>query len=80
MTGPEPAWTTAAVDALAAAAGAEHDFAGWLALVLARAAARAGSTAALVAGRPGSWEAADVLHLVRGTVGYDDEDLAHYRT
>jgi len=30
-------------------------------------------------GRPGSWEAADVLHLVRGTVGHDDEDLDGYR-
>jgi hypothetical protein len=32
-----------------------------------------------VQGRPGSWEAADVLHLIRGTVGHDDEQLDSYR-
>jgi hypothetical protein len=57
---------------------AEHDFAGWLAAVLATVAAGLGSSAALVQG-PGSWEAADVLHLVRGMVGHDDEQLDSYR-
>jgi hypothetical protein len=47
-----------AVRTLTAAARSEHDFAGWLANVLARVAANLGSTDALTAGRPGSWEAA----------------------
>ena len=72
-------YTEAAAAAIQAAAIAEHDFAGWLAGVLATAAAGLGSSPALVQGRPGSWEAADVLHLVRGTVGHDDEYLASYR-
>ena len=67
--------TAAALAAVITAAGAEHDFAGWLAMVLAMAAARLGSSAALTAGRDGSWEAADVMHLVRGTVGPQDEHL-----
>ena len=53
----------------------EHDFAGWLAAVLADVAARMGSSAALTAGRPGSWEAALVRELLAGTVGYADEYL-----
>jgi hypothetical protein len=69
----------AAIELLTAAARAEHDFAGWLADVLTYVAADLGSSHALVAGRPGSWEAADVLHLVQGTVGPDDEGLARYR-
>ena len=72
-------YTEAAASAIQAAAIGEHDFAGWLAGVLATAAASLGSTAALVQGRPGSWEAADALHLVHGTVGWDDEYLANYR-
>jgi hypothetical protein len=78
VNGPVPAHTVAAVDALAAGHAAEHDFAGWLADVLARLAARLGSSAALTGGRPGSWESADVLHLVQGTVGADDEGLSAY--
>jgi hypothetical protein len=70
--------TTAAVDALAAGHAAEHDFSEWLALVLARLAARLGSVDAVVAGRPGSWESAAVLQLLHGTVA-DDADLARYR-
>jgi hypothetical protein len=46
-----------------------------LARVLATAAAELGSTAALTAGRPGSWEADLVQQLVRGTVGEDDDYL-----
>ena len=71
----EPAYTRAAADTLTAAARAEHDFPGWLAVTLATAAARLGSSYALVAGRPGSWEADLVLRLVQGTVGWDDEYL-----
>jgi hypothetical protein len=65
-------------DVIAQAARTEHDFGGWLADVLAGAAAQLGSADALVAGRPGSWEAALVLQLVHGTVGWDDESLSGY--
>jgi hypothetical protein len=80
MTHSAPDYTTAAVDVLAAAHQAEHDFAGWLADVLARLAARLGSSAAVVEGRSGSWEAGLVLQLLHGTVGENDDILAGYRT
>ncbi|MGI8559041.1 MAG: hypothetical protein ACR2ND_12170 [Solirubrobacteraceae bacterium] len=57
----------------------QQDFGGWLAGVLARVSADLGSTFALTAGRPGSWEADLVQQLVKGTVGYDDDYLADYR-
>ncbi len=80
MSGSEPPpYTAAAVEALSAAHAGEHDFAGWLAAVLASVAARLGSVAALTAGRPGSWEAGLVDQLVAGTVGYEGEDLDAYR-
>jgi hypothetical protein len=68
-------YTSRAVAAITQAARAEHDFSGWLAQVLAAAAAQLGSSDALIAGRPGSWEAALVDQLVKGTVGHDDEYL-----
>jgi hypothetical protein len=74
-----PAYTRAAVKALTRAHRAEHDFAGWLAAVLATVAAGLGSTDALLAGRPGSWEAGHVRDLLAGTVGWDDEHLDSYR-
>ena len=74
MTG-DPAYTRAAVKAIARAVEHEHDFAGWLADVLARVAAAKGSSDALTAGRPGSWEAALVDQLVKGLTGPDDEYL-----
>jgi hypothetical protein len=66
--------------AIAAAVREEHDFGGWLAYVLASVAADLGSTEALTAGRPGSWEADLVRQLVKGTVGWEDEFLAGYRS
>ena len=65
--------------AILSAARAEHDFGGWLAGVLAAVCAELGSTDALTAGRPGSWEAALVQNLVKGTVGHDDEFLGDYK-
>ncbi len=59
--------TDRAVEALLRAARTEHDFAGWLASVLARVAGQLGSSDALTEGRPGSWEAALVGQLVSGT-------------
>ena len=57
----------------------EHDFGGWLASVLASVAAELGSTFALTAGRPGSWEADLVQQLGKGTVGWDDDYLDAYK-
>jgi hypothetical protein len=79
MTDSPDAYTTPAHAAILAAARAEHDFGGWLAGVLATVAADLGSTQALVANRPGSWEAEHVRGLVNGTVGWDDEFLADFR-
>ena len=76
MTG-DP-YTGQAVEAVTAAARAEHDFGGWLSLVLVRAAARLGNLDALTTGRPGSWEATLVDQLARG-LAFDDEGLAAYR-
>jgi hypothetical protein len=78
MTTPEPTYTDRATTAIVDAVHAEHDFGGWLAHVLATAAAELGSSTALTAGRPGSWEADLVQQLVRGTVGSDDDYLADY--
>jgi hypothetical protein len=66
------------IDAVLAVARDGQDVAGWLAGVLASAAAELGSTEALLAGRPGSWEAAAVCQLLTGTVGEADEYLADY--
>ena len=71
-------YTERATASIVAAVREEHDFSGWLAEVLATAAAQLGSTAALTAGRPGSWEADLIQQLVRGTVGWDDDYLANY--
>lgn len=71
-------YTGRALAAIGEAAATEQDFAGWLAVVLARAAAARGGSYALTAGRPGSWEALLVIHLIRGTVGWDDEYLSDY--
>jgi hypothetical protein len=68
-------YTSRGVAAIMQAARTEHDFAGWLAAVLAEAAGRLGSSDMLTAGRPGSWEAALVRQLLAGTVGEDDEHL-----
>jgi hypothetical protein len=70
--------TVTAVAAVIDAARREHDFGGWFADVLACVAAQLGSSAALTAGRPGSWEAALVRQLLAGTVGEDDEMLGDY--
>ena len=71
----DPPYTEHAVGALARAVEVERDFAGWLAGVLADVAAAKGSSAALTAGRPGSWEAALIRQLLAGTVGEHDEYL-----
>ncbi len=77
ITSPDD-YTQQASAAVPAAARAEHDFAGRLATVLARVASELGSSDAITAGRPGSWEADLVQQLSKGTVGYDDEFLTDY--
>jgi hypothetical protein len=72
-------YTFAAAAAVTRAAEEEHDFGGWLAVILCQAAARLGSSEHLVMGRDGSWEAEHVLALVRKTAGYQDEHLAYYQ-
>jgi hypothetical protein len=72
---PNPTYTVRAVNAITQAARVEHDFAGWLAHVLAAAAGQLGGSDELTIGRPGSWEASLVDQLVKGTVGYGDEYL-----
>ena len=77
MTAPAPApYTTQAATAILEAARAEHDFAGWLAAILAAVMACLDEGASLTDGRPGSWEAALVGQLVDGTAGA--ADLAGY--
>lgn len=73
-------YANAAHTAILAAVRDQHDFGGWLASVLSGVAAELGSTDALTAGRPGSWEAGLVQQLVKGTVGWDDDYLANYRS
>jgi hypothetical protein len=75
MTGHRRDYTERAATAVVEAARAEHDFGGWLAAVLATAAAELGSSRAVTASRPGSWEADLVIQLVCGTVGWNDEHL-----
>jgi fructose-1-phosphate kinase PfkB-like protein len=76
---PDADCTKKAQAAILAAVREQHDFGGWLAGVLATVAANLGSTEALTAGRPGSWEAQHVRALVNGTVGWGDEFLADYK-
>jgi hypothetical protein len=80
MTLPAQSYTERAATAVLEAVREQHDFGGWLAEVLATAAAELGTTAALTSGRPDSWEADLVQQLVRGTVGWDDDHLADYTT
>jgi hypothetical protein len=76
MTPREQSYTERAAAAVLEAAHEEHDFGGWLASVLVSAAADLGSSRALTAGRPGSWEADLVIQLMCGTAGWNDEYLA----
>lgn len=74
-------YTRQAVAAVRRAVQSEDDFPGWLAGVLATAVTdHEQGGYALVARRPGSWEAEHVHHLIVGTVGEDDEMLSLYRT
>jgi hypothetical protein len=84
MEKPEQRWieqySNRARAAILEAARDQRDFGGWLAGILCEVAAELGSTDALVAGRPGSWEADHVRGLAKGTVGWDDDYLPDYRS
>lgn len=56
------------------------DWAEFVTRALAGAAANVGGTEAILAGRPGSWEAAKVRDVLESTVGVDDEFLLEHRT
>ena len=72
-------YTFAALAAAITAAESEHDFGGWVADVLCRAAAHLGSADHLVMGRSGSWEAQHVTALVRNTAGPLPADLDRFK-
>lgn len=56
------------------------DFPEFVTTVLAAVAANVGSVDRVLTGRPGSWEAHGVEQLLRGAVGYGDQELLRYRT
>ena len=56
------------------------DWAEFVTLVLAGAAANIGSIETALAGRPGSWEADAVRRLLTATVGHDEQQLLTHRT
>jgi hypothetical protein len=56
------------------------DFAEFLTRAVAAAAANLGGVEALLAGRPGSWEAEHVRTMLHSTVGFDDAQLLGHRT
>jgi hypothetical protein len=62
----ESEYTQEATAAVRAAAAHEPDFGGWLASVLEVVARERGGSEALVAGRPGCWEAEHVRRLAAG--------------
>lgn len=56
------------------------DWAEFVALALAGAAANEGGIENVLAGRPGSWEADHVRQLLLSTVGHDEQELPGHRT
>jgi hypothetical protein len=56
------------------------DWAGFVAEAVCSAAANFGGVDRILAGRPGSWEADYLRRFMFGTVGWDEQDLASYRT
>lgn len=56
------------------------DFSAFLATALAATAANVGGVDRVIAGRPGSTESDLVEQLVRGRIGYEDQDLVQHRT
>ncbi len=71
-------WSTTDPDGRSVARPA--DWAEFLTLALAGAAANVGGIEAVLAGRPGSWEADGVRQLLASTVGHDQHTLWEHRT
>ncbi len=69
----------AALSTFRTAVASGEDIGEFIAHTLARLAADLGGTVAVIANRPGSWEAALIAELLSGTVGPDDENLNMYR-
>jgi hypothetical protein len=69
----------AALAAFRTAVASGEDIGEFIAHTLARLAADFGGTVAVIANRPGSWEASLVAELLSGTVGPGDENLDMYR-
>lgn len=69
-----------AVSVLTEAARVSGDWAEFVTLALAGAAANIGSVERILAGRPGSWEADGVRSLLSSTVGWDGDYLLEHRT
>jgi hypothetical protein len=69
-----------AVRVLTEAARVSGDWAEFVTLALAGAAANIGSVERVLAGRPGSWEADGVRSLLASTVGWDGDWLLEHRT
>jgi hypothetical protein len=71
-------WTERRPDGTAASR--PYDWAEFVSLGLAGAAANIGGIENVLAGRPGSWEADAVRSLLTATVGYDEQQLLTHRT
>jgi hypothetical protein len=71
-------WTSNAPDGQPVTGAA--DWAEFVSLALAGAAANLGGIEAILAGRPGSWEADHVRNLLASTVGHDEQYLLEHRT
>jgi hypothetical protein len=70
-------YTSVARTAILVAVRDQHEF-GSLAETLADVAVELGTTEALTAGRPSSCEAELVQRVVKGSVGWDDDNLSYY--
>jgi hypothetical protein len=71
---------TDAVRVLSDAVRSTGDFAEFVTLAVAGAAANVGGIEQALAGRPGSWEAHYVREMLTSTVGYDQQYLHEHRT
>lgn len=78
--GPMPQADALCLNGLSAAWWEGQDVGEFLARALARLAVELGGSEAVIANRPGSWEAALVRDLLTGTVGAYDEHLGQFLT
>jgi hypothetical protein len=80
LMGPMPRADALCLNGLSAAWWEGQDVGEFLGRALARLAVELGGSEAVIANRPGSWEAALVEQLLTGTVGAYDEHLRQFRT